>query len=215
MVFATAISILASGGSHASNIQEANLIKFPQSIDPNCNRGRAKLYDECGSQLDIFNNALQVANQQNKTLLVSYGAEWCIWCHVFDQYVIGAHTRMAYRYASPGETSYNGVTLLEKPKYNPSQEAYALKKFVADNFVIAHIESYFAPDGQNVLVKSQANAHFSGGLPFIYTVNQNGEFAASLNSQLVETRRDSEDWYRGYDRINLITELTKMLKQAR
>jgi len=38
-------------------------------------------------QLAIFNEAFERAQAEGKILFVNYGAEWCVWCHVFDQTV--------------------------------------------------------------------------------------------------------------------------------
>lgn len=54
----TALYILAGGNANAANGADTNRVKFPKSVDSNCNRGRAKLYDECGSQFEIFSKAL-------------------------------------------------------------------------------------------------------------------------------------------------------------
>lgn len=194
---------------------ELNLITYPQTFDSKCNYGRAKLYDECGSQIDLFNEALGAANEQGKVLLVSYGAEWCIWCHVFDEYLTGSHTVMNYQYSNPGEKIYTEVTRYERPDYDPEEEAEELRGFSAENFVLVHIEDHFSPDGFNVLEQTLAVEHDTGGLPFIFTVTRDGEFAASLNPTSVETRRDTADWYRGYDRNALIVELSAMIEAAR
>lgn len=193
---------------------ETNLARFPQSIDPKCNFGRAKLYDECSSQQAIFDTALKAANEQGKTLLVSYGAEWCIWCHVFDQYLLGAHTIMEYRYSDPGEKLYYEITRFERPNADPSLEALFLKHFAEKNLVVVHIENRFSPDGLGVLERASAVDHFSGGIPFIFTVDRSGTYASALNSTLVETRRDTEDWYRGYNRNGLVAELKRMILAA-
>lgn len=211
IVFGLAVAANASSPKEAPG---SNLVKFPLTIDPECNFGRAKLYDECGSQLEIFEEALKVANERGKTLLVSFGAEWCIWCHVFDEYLVGSHTVMEYRYSDPGEKIYHEVTRFERPESDPTQEANDLKTFVEESFVIVHIENRFSPDGFSVLERSNAVDHFSGGLPFIFTVNRNGQYAAALNSKQVETRRDTFDWYRGYDRNRLTEALTKMIEAA-
>ena len=46
------------------------LIHYPEKIDKDCNKGRARLYDQCGSQTKLFAKALERANEEGKTLLV-------------------------------------------------------------------------------------------------------------------------------------------------
>lgn len=190
------------------------ITKFPAKIMRDCNFGRAKLYDQCGSQVTLFQNALRAANAEGKVLLVSYGAEWCIWCHVFDEYISGAHTKLTYRYGDSSEKTTFAVTLFERPKDDPSARAGELSTFVARNFVVAHIEGQFADDGWDVINQADAAPHTNGGIPFIFSVNSDGAFAAALDPKAVETRRDTEDWYRGYDRQNLMRSLKEMHQAA-
>ncbi len=192
-----------------------NITILPAEIARSCRGGRAALYDECGSQTKLFQRALSVADTEGKTLLVSFGAEWCIWCHVFDQYIAGAHTRMTYRFSDPGADQTEQVTLNEKPRQDPTAEAAALRQFVADHFVLVHIEDYYSPDGYDVLRQTGADAAFDQSLPFIFTVGPDGRFAAKLNASSVETRRDGWiDWYRGYDRTGLMAALASMKAAA-
>ena len=189
---------------------------LPDRIEPSCRAGQATLYDECGSQTKLFRRALSRASAEGKTLLVSYGAEWCIWCHVFEQYIKGEHTRLTYRFSEPGEERMEEVTLSERPVSDPSAEAAALNAFVAETFVVVHIEDYHSADGYDVLIASGADAAYAGGLPFIFTVSADGRYAAQLESTEVETRRDGFiDWYRGYDRPSLMAALTEMDRAAR
>ena len=56
---------------------------FPTSLDKTCRDGRAKTYDQCGDQFAMYEDAFAAAQEEEKVLLVSLGAEWCVWCHVF------------------------------------------------------------------------------------------------------------------------------------
>lgn len=195
----------------ATALQAQDITIYPTEIARNCNGGRAVLYDECGKQVTLFKQALRQANADGKTLLVSYGAEWCIWCHVFEQYIKGEHTDMTYRFGDPGDRDYEQVTLDERPDEDPAAAASALTAFVAEHFVLVHIDDQHAPDGYEVLIQTGAEASFNGGLPYIFTVTPKGDYAAHLNSNSVETRRDGLfDWYRGYDRAGLTAELDRM-----
>ena len=56
---------------------------YPKALDQACRDGRAKTYDQCGDQFAMYQTAFDDAQEQEKVLLVSLGAEWCFWCHVF------------------------------------------------------------------------------------------------------------------------------------
>jgi hypothetical protein len=95
---------------------------FPSALDPNCRNGRARIYDECGSQTAILAAALEQARATGKTVIVNYGAEWCIWCHVFDNHLKGATGR--FNYPVEGEE----VTLIERWRTKRSREGWKLSE---------------------------------------------------------------------------------------
>ncbi|MCZ4282622.1 DUF255 domain-containing protein [Kiloniella laminariae] len=189
---------------------------FPEKLDITCRNGRAKLYDQCGDQYLLFQSALEKAREERKVLLISYGAEWCIWCHVFDKYIHGERSFFKYTFGSPEDpdTEITAI-LLERPQRDVAAEAAALNAYVADSFVVLNLEGDFAPNGDKVLNQTGADQYFDDAIPFIFTVNSEGRFAANLDPIQVETRRDPpQDVYRGYDREKLIIELSKLYKAA-
>lgn len=198
-----------------SALQGKPITTLPHLPMPKCRSGTAKLYDECTNQLKIFQEALARAHSENKVLLVSYGAEWCIWCHVFAQYVKGHTSKFTYTYGRPDapdakETS----TLHERPKGDFSEEARDLNAFVSDKFVLVHIDAQYAPNGRAVLNKTGADRHYDHGIPFVFTVSRGGKYSAHMTSKRVEIRRDTLDWYRGYNRAKLLNELSLMHSTA-
>lgn len=209
-IFRFAVIVLA-GMLWVTPSLSAPLIKYPDAPDTSCRNGRAKIYDECSDQMVLFKTALSRANSEGKTLLISFGAEWCIWCHVFEAYIEGEKSRFDYTYASPDapDDTYN-ATLYEREKSDVSAQANDLKEFVATRFVLVNIDSRFAPNGNDVLENTGAIDHYPGGLPFIFTVDHTGAYSAQLFHERVETRRDSDDWYRGYNREKLQAELGRM-----
>jgi hypothetical protein len=190
-------------------------VSFPELVDPHCREGKAKIFDECGDQSALFSAALARAKGEGKVLLVEYGAEWCIWCHVFDAHINGEHDRFRYTYGTPEEPEARYTRTLEEPPGADTSAADSLRAFVAANFVIAHIDSAYAPNGEAVLEASGASAHFPGSIPFVFTVDASGRFAASFHHESAEKRRDTDNWYRGYDRAELMRQLTKMRDAAR
>src|SRR5262252_8906583 len=199
--------------TRAPSVPGYKITTIPAEFDQGCRQGRAKLYDECLDQSRIFEIGTQLAAAENKVLLVSYGAEWCIWCHVFARYIHGEKTRFEYTYGSPAapearETS----TLFEREKRDVTAEAAALSAYVGRSFVVAHIDGQYA-NGRAVLERTRAAAFLNGGIPFIFTVDRQGRYAADLDDS-VEIRRDTVDWYRGYDRRKLLTQLQRMYAAA-
>lgn len=183
---------------------------FPERTNPACGNGRAKIYDECGDQQILFDAAFSRAKADNKVLLVSYGAEWCIWCHVFDQYIAGRFE--AFEYQLPEETR----SMRERRTETMAQEATQLNRYVGDNFVVLHIESDNAPGGWEVLEATGADAHIENWVPFIFTVTSDGKFAATLDHERVELPTIPILMsYRGYDRVKLLEQLRQMADAAR
>ncbi|MEO3417383.1 hypothetical protein AAFO92_22220 [Roseovarius sp. CAU 1744] len=187
---------------------------LPQTPIHGCRGGKAKLYDECHAQAPIFEKALRAARGQGKTLLVSYGAEWCIWCHVFHAYVTGEHGTFIHPYSDEADEERYSATIFERAESDPAGPAAELAGFVAENFVLVHIDSRYATDGWDVLEAAGATEGYGNWLPYIFTTDGNGKFAAALNHERVETRRDTADWFRGYDRAALMAELTRMKEAA-
>lgn len=194
---------------------DSKLISYPLSIDRKCRKGKAKIFDECTDQVQLFNIALKRAKKDGKVLLVSYGAEWCIWCHVFEAYVHGKADKFTYTYGSPGKKKRWTDTLYERAKTGTAKrQAKKLKQFVGSNFVLVHIDYEHAPRGDDVVINSGAADHYGGNIPFVFSVNEDGVFAAAFDESKAEIRRDTDDWYRGYDRAKLKEQLYYMKQKA-
>jgi len=99
----------------------------------------------------LFAEAQRLAKAENKTTLVSYGAEWCIWCHVFNAYVHGYIDKFTYTFGDEGDDKRYTHTMRERAMRDVSQEAYDLKKYVSENFILIHIDYEHSPDGDDVL----------------------------------------------------------------
>ncbi len=204
-----AVLALSSAREETAVAQIQSVISYPLTLDRSCAGGRARVYDECGSQLQVFRDALAEARRTGKTLIVNYGAEWCIWCHVIDSHLNGAAGR--FRYPVEGRD----VTLVERAAADTARQASALAAFAAENFVVAHIEGDNAPDGWEVLESTGAAEHFNDNYPFVFTVTAEGQFAAHFEHDRAEIRREGPNWYRGYDRRALLAELVRMRNAAR
>jgi Protein of unknown function, DUF255 len=191
------------------------ITSFPSAIDKACRKGRARLYDECSDQRVILASAAKQAEAEGKVLLVSYGAEWCIWCHVLAKHLYGETTRFTYTFGYPTQPeARDTATIYERAGRDTSGDAKALRSFVAQSFVLVHIEGHYARGGMSVLQATGAEPLLGQGIPLVFTVNRAGRYAGHLEHQRVEVRRDTEDWYRGYDRSRLLAELRKLRDAA-
>ena len=200
-VFAAVVSLMLVACGQAD--RALALVSYPVELDPNCRDGRAKIYDECSNQRDLLNAARARAAEDGKTVLVSYGAEWCIWCHVFDKYIAGEADTFTYTYGEPGAPEKWTDTLFERSATDAAKDAAALKAFVADTFVLAHVNREFAEASDEVLTFTGADIHYPGWIPYIFAIDAEGQYVGQVYHEDVEVRRDTEDWYRGYDRVKL------------
>ena len=190
---------------------DSQLIIYPKSISDDCFNGRAVSYDECRLQRYLFDRALNVANDADKRLLVVYGAEWCIWCHVFKEHVKGRYGK--FHYKLEGQSGYH---MDERATAQDIEMAAKLANFVAKNFVLVNIEGQHSFDGFSVLNHTGASDHIGQSIPYIFTVDENGAFLADMPSTVenpaLEKRREGDDWYRGYNRTELMNALLMLAK---
>ena len=191
-------------------LAKEKIVFYPKSIDKDCFAGRALSYDECGYQKEVFKKALNEANEDGKIVLIVYGAEWCIWCHVFKDHIKGNYGKFSYKLE--GQQGYD---LDEKPSAAEIELAHELNAFVSKNFIIANIEAQHSFDGYDVLFETGGAKHIKDSIPFIYTVDENGIFLHDMPSthelNALEKKRNGDDWYRGYNRDVLLQELKKLL----
>lgn len=190
---------------------------FPLSLSKECRSGTARIYDECGSQVAIFKAALKRANETDKSVLLVYGTEWCIWCHVFDKYIKGGHKEFSYKWEVDGEQQ--NWDMREQANKEALEQAKKLNKFVADNFVVAHIEGYFAADGLEVIKLIGFDTTKMKFYPFIFSISADGKYAAHMLAYDaipgLEVREDSGREYRGFDREILLQELQTLRSKAK
>jgi hypothetical protein len=216
MIMVAVLLVLAACSKAPVTTRSKAYVSFPERIDTGCRDGKARMFDQCGDQSVLFNTALERAKVEGKVLLVEFGAEWCIWCHVFEAHVNGERDRFRYTYGSPHEPEARYTENFEEGAGSDADAADSLREFVAANFVVVHIDAEHAPNGFAVLESTGADVHYAGGVPFVFTVDERGRFAGTFNHDAVEKRRDTPtDWYRGYDRKGLMTQLSAMRDMAR
>ncbi|MEZ5953170.1 MAG: hypothetical protein R3C13_02590 [Hyphomonas sp.] len=202
---AAALLILAACSSEAGeravpqdeiDAAAARVVTYPLSLDPACRDGRAKAYDQCSNQMDLYTAALARAQDEHKALLIIIGAEWCIWCHVFDATLKGATEPYTY--------------INRKKRGDVSQGALDLVDYVGANFVVVHIEDDFAPGADEVIMATGASDYFQEYYPTIFAVGPDGQFAAKLNHPYVKIQKKTLGNYHGYDRRLVIEELKRL-----
>ncbi len=189
---------------------------IPQTLAKDCRGGTAKIYDECGDQKQILQAAQAQAKSSGKTVLVVFGAEWCIWCHVFDQYIKGGSGFFNYEWKVDG--AIERWPMAEQENKRAHIEAAVLNRFVAKNFVVAHIEGGVSPNGYEVVESTGLDMALMTAIPFIFVVDENNQYVAHMDNyneiEGLEIRMDSGEEFRGFNRIILVKELLK-LSQAR
>jgi len=190
-------------------------VSYPQRLDPACRDGKATLFDECGDQLALFDAALARAKAEKKVLLVEFGAEWCIWCHVFESHINGEHTKFKYVHGAPGEPDARYTTTFKEGSDTDARAASLLRDFVAVNFVIVHVEGEHSPNGYDVLRHIEGADANPRGIPYIFSVDDAGRFVRKFDHDAVEKRLDPpRGLYRGYNRLGLLKELTALRDAA-
>ena len=186
---------------------------FPEAISKDCRNGEAKVYDECSDQGILLKKALIKANSTGKSVLIVYGAEWCIWCHVFDKYIKG-ESRLFFLKWKDRENEDSYWMMQEQQNKNAEIEAENLNKYVSENFIIAHVEGYYSPNGNDVIEKTGFDISKLKVLPYLIVLNMQGKYAGDMlpyNAiKGLEIREDSGEEYRGFDRMILLNELSKL-----
>lgn len=209
VICAALLAVCAGGGP----VSAADLSVVPARIDPACRAGRAQAYDECGSQLAHLATALDLAATQDKHVLAIYGAEWCIWCHVFKAHLAGESGY--FEYSLEGERGYD---MREFATAADRELAAALRAYTARHFVLVGIENRYATGGDEVLHSTGAASHFGNWIPFVYALDAKGRYAGHLadfsDLPAMEERREGLFWYRGYDRALLLDELQRLNRLA-
>jgi len=185
---------------------------YPAAISDSCRDGVAQIYDECSDQFAILDQARKSAVASGKSVLIVYGAEWCIWCHVFEKYVRGQTREYEYTYEYEGQSQY--WPMREHENRNAESEARELNKYVADNLVIANIEQHYSPNGTEVLANTGYDVSTLTFVPLFIVLDNHGRYAGQMQSadliNGLEIRADSGEEYRGYDRMVLLRELKKL-----
>jgi thiol-disulfide isomerase/thioredoxin len=206
VVIVLASLALAACAKDDSRPTKRSYVSLPEVLDPGCRDGKAKIYDECGDQLSLFKAALERANNERKTLLVFYGAEWCAWCHALDAHLNGE--------ASSFRLTGDGIEAASRASSssNKSDDSVAqLRELLHKSFVIVHIEAQLAPNGIATLKLAGAEEKFLGRIPLLFSVDSVGRYTTSLDHSFIRTSQEGTDVYCDFDRSDLLAQLAKIL----
>lgn len=186
---------------------------FPTVIPRDCGDGQAKLYDECADQVNILESAISTANEENKNVLIVYGGEWCIWCHVLDNYFKGKFRTFDYEWRD----NYGDIqtwSMREQVSSDEINDAKRLNEYVANNFVIAHIDNSYA-NGNEAIEMTGFDPENIYYYPFIVALNSKGKYVGNMEPTSAikgfEIRESGGEEFRGYERSILLEQL-KLLK---
>jgi len=216
-----AVAMAGCDEQQASASRQANMktvaapvVSLPEHPRVKCPTSRARLYGECLNQSKVFKSALVRSRKENKTLLVSYGAEWCVWCHVLDRHLKG-ETFVEFDYTFHDGTTYEQV---EPSAAADAIAAKELGEYVADNFVLVHIDSDDAfgkqpkgGGGWDVIRRARAQRGYEDSIPYVFAVNADGTLSSDFDTSNIEKRNN--DGYRGYDRRGLLA-LAKQVRRT-
>jgi len=194
-----------------------NVETYPEQISSSCREGIAQIYDECSDQSELLREGIKRGKETGKSVLVVYGAEWCIWCHVFDKYVKGHSRDFNYEWQYHDGENLDWK-MKERKNRNAEQEAEKLNKYVSENFILVHVESYHSPNGPDAARATGFDPNEFSYVPVIFSLDHSGAYADHMLAYDaipgLEIRRDGWRNYRGFDREILLTELTKLRAAA-
>ena len=166
------------------------LVSYPH-VALLCPRQQAgNLFATCLPQDEIFRRARDHAAAENKLLLVDYGADSCIWCGVIDQY-------------------FDGMIGIQYEQLDHLDFGFAkmLAEFLADNFILVHINSEVEPEARQVMSGIGAEAVVGGPIPTFIALDP--ATGATERAYLENAENPVDGDYHGYNRTKLLTELRR------
>lgn len=210
VLFAVLALVLFRGSQPAYAFEPVET--YPKVLREDCRNGNAKLYDECGDQFEVLRQATAAAEKEHKVLVISYGAEWCIWCHAFDAHLKGQYGMFNY------DVEGFPPLMVEALGPDDKKQSDELNKLAAQNIVVAHIDAQYSPNGWDVLSALDADTYYDNAIPFIFSVRE-GKLAKVLSwkssGDPKEKRRDGFFPYRGFNRDVLLNDLKQIIEAAK
>ena len=153
------------------------LVTYPDAA-ATCGSRPDQQFVQCVSQTSVLAAAARRARTDHKALLVSVGADWCIWCHVIARY-------------------FDGWTddRIEPPAAGTRADALDLAAFMRDSFVVVELNTE-APDISDALAAIRVDPRTINGLPSFYILKSSGPRFVDMERAELPKRGD----FRGYNR---------------
>ena len=102
----------------------------------------------------------------------------------------------------------------EGAEKNAKLEAEKLSKFVSQNFILVHIESYRSPNGAETERNTGLDPDDFSYVPIIFSLDHSGNYAAHMLAYDailgLKIRKDGWGDFRGFARNILLSELTEL-----
>ncbi len=158
-----------------------------------CGGKATALFQACRPQSEVLARATAQAKAQNKAVLIEVGADWCGSCIVMDHYLNGNFVRGA-----------------EPPGAGTAEDAVALARFMAANFVMARLNAD-DPTIDAALRPLGLRNDKSQGLPNFYVVY--GGKVRRVRTEFVELNAGSRS--RGFSRQAILSRFRGGLQAVR
>jgi hypothetical protein len=197
-VAALALSSLALGGwakpaddSMPARIGPYGLVSFADAVRL-CGADEGVRFVKCRPQKAILQAAIRRAAREHKRVLVSAGADWCVWCKVIDMY-------------------FNGWSdaRLEPAAAGSRQDALALARYVAQTFVVVEIDAE-APDALKTLRSVGIGVEHLEEIPAVFVLTPHG--ARFVDMQMAELPKQGD--FRGYRRPAILNLLRQAMAES-
>jgi thiol-disulfide isomerase/thioredoxin len=177
---------MAETGVVPGRVNPYGLATYPDAARacPHLPRGQ---FARCVAQSDILNSASARARTSGKRVLVLVGADWCVWCVVLNRYING--------WADPA---------MEPMAAGTADDADALARFVARNFVVAELNAE-TTDIEETLRRAQLTPTALRELPAAFVISHGAV-------QVIDFRRAelTKGPHKGYSRLALL----RILRQS-
>ncbi len=177
-------------------VGEHGLVKYP-NVGALCPaQGVRDVYASCLRQRDLFERAQAHAVESKKLLLIGYGANWCVWCKVSDRYLEGAVSKQ-----EEGSADSN------------LRQAKSLAEFVAETFVVVHVDSDKKAETAPLMKEIGAGEWAGAAVPVFVVLDPRSGVVEE--ARLVETEKPASAGYVGYDRVEMLRELLRAASMVR
>ncbi|MBS0295863.1 MAG: thioredoxin family protein [Proteobacteria bacterium] len=164
-----------------AHVGPRGLVTFPDAAQA-CGDDESHHYVTCRTQTEVLQAAMVRARREHKQVLVSVGADWCIWCYVSALY-------------------FNGWsdTRREPAAAGDRDDAIALADYMAPRFVVVNLNAE-APDLAPALEAAHIDQEQVRGYPSFFLLDAAGARFVDLDRASLPKAGD----FRGYSRRGML-----------